>query len=81
MGGLKGVMAIFFVAVLINFLDGLGDAERLGVKGGLGDEAVWEGQAEDASNAGGEAKEEEVPVEYGWLSERELAALGDEGGD
>jgi hypothetical protein len=47
------------------------------VEGGLRDQAVGEGQAEEAGYAGGEAEEEEVPVEAGGLFEREFGALGD----
>ncbi len=45
--------------------------EAGGVEGGLGDEAVGEGEAE----------EEEVPVEAGGFAEGEVGALGYEGGD
>lgn len=62
-------------------MDDLCDAEGLGVEGGLRDEAVGEGQAKNARDKGGEAEEEEVPVEAGGLFEGEFGALGDEGGD
>ena len=54
----------------------LGHAQGLGVEGGLWDKTVGEGNTEDASNAGGEPEQEDVPVEAGWLPERELGALG-----
>lgn len=44
----------------------------------LRDEAVGEGQAQDARNAGGQPEEEEVPVEACWLPEGKFGALGDE---
>ena len=44
-------------------VDLAGDAECVGVEGGLGNEAIREGNAEKAGDAGCEAKEEEVPVE------------------
>jgi hypothetical protein len=46
----------------------------------LGDEPVGEGQGEDAGYAGGEAEQEDVPVEAGGLFEGIFGALGDEGG-
>ena len=79
-GGFKGVAA-FVLALLVELLDGLGDAERLSVEGGLWDEAVGERQAEDAGNASGAAEEEEIPVETSRFAKRELGSLGDEGGD
>ncbi len=51
------------------------------MEGGLRDEAVWEGQAEETGYARGGAEEEEVPVEAGGLFEGEFGALSDEGGD
>ena len=44
-------------------VDLAGDAKCVGVEGGLGNEAVREGNAEKAGNACCETKEEEVPVE------------------
>lgn len=76
-----GEVAALVLALFVDVLDGVGDAEGFGVEGGLGDEAVGEGQAQDAGDAGGEAEEEEVPVEAGGFSEGELGALGDEGRD
>ena len=61
--------------------DGAGCAERRGVEGCLRDQAVREGDPEEAGYAGGEAKEEEVPVEAGGFSEREFGALGYKGRD
>ena len=78
-GGLERVAA-FVLALLIELRDGLGDAKRLGVEWGLRDKAIGEREAEDAGHAGGQAEEEQVPVEAGGLSEGELGALGDEGG-
>lgn len=76
-GGGGGVVVVFGRGVR----DVRGDAEGLGVEGGLGDEAVGEGEAEEAGDARGEAEEEDVPVEAGGLAEGEFGALGDEGGD
>lgn len=45
---------------------------------GLRDEAIGEGQTQDASDASREAEEEKVPVETGGFSERKLAALSNE---
>lgn len=56
-------------------------AEGFGVEWGLGDEAVGEGEPEDAGDAGGQAEEEEVPVEAGRFAQGELGSLRDEGGD
>ena len=44
-------------------VDLAGNAKCVGVEGGLGNEAVREGNADKAGNAGCEAKKEEVPVE------------------
>lgn len=49
------------------------------MKWGLGDKAVGERKAQDASYAGGETQQEQVPVEASRLLEWELGALGDEG--
>lgn len=65
-------------ALFVELLDGLGDAERLGVEGGLGNQAVGERQTQDARDTGGDAEKEHVPVEAGGFAERILAALGDE---
>lgn len=54
-----------------------GDAERFGVEGCLRDEPVGKGDAEEAADAGGQAQEEDVPVEAGGFAEREFGALGD----
>lgn len=51
------------------------------MKGCLWDEAVWEGQAEDARDACCETKEEDIPMEAGGFSKREFATLGDQGGN
>lgn len=79
-GDLKGVAA-FILALLVELLDGLGDAEGLGVERSLGDETIGEWQAEDAGDTGGAAKEEQVPVEASRFAKRELGALSNEGGD
>lgn len=50
------------------------------MEGRLGDEAVGEGEPEDSGYARGEAEQEDIPVETGGFAERELGALGDEGG-
>lgn len=76
-GGLERKVALV-LALFVKLLDGPRHTERLGVEGGLRDEAVGEGQAEEAGDAGGEAEQEEVPVEAGGFPEGELAALGDE---
>lgn len=51
------------------------------MEGGLRDEAVREGNAEETGDAGCEAEEEDVPVETGGFAKGELGALGDQGGD
>lgn len=51
------------------------------MEGGLGDEAVWGGDADEAGDAGCDAEEEDVPVEACGFLEGEFGALGDEGGD
>ena len=48
---------------------------------GLGDKAVRRRDAEEACDEGGDAEQEEVPVEAGGLAEGEVCALGHEGGD
>ena len=57
-------------------VDLAGHAEGVGVEGGLGYEAVGEGDAEKAGDAGCEAKEKEVPVEACGFAEGKLGALG-----
>ena len=57
-----------------------GDAEGVGVEGGLRNEAVGEGDAEEAGEAGRQAEEEDVPVEAGGFAEGEFGALSYEGG-
>ncbi len=52
-----------------------GYAEGVGVEGSLGDEAVGEGDAEEAGDAGCEAQEEDVPVEACGFAERKFGAL------
>ena len=54
-------------------------AQGLGVKGGLGNEAVGEGKTQETSHAGGQPEEKDVPVETGGLAQGELGSLGDEG--
>lgn len=76
-GCLVGIVTLV-LALFIKLLDGLRDAEGLGVKGGLGDQAVGKGDAQDAGDTGGDAEEEDVPVEAGGLAKRVLAALSDE---
>ena len=49
------------------------------MEGGLRDQAVGEGQAEETGYARSEAEEEEVPVEAGGFLEGKLGALGDQG--
>lgn len=51
------------------------------MEGGLWDESVGGGEAEDAGDAGGDAKEKNVPVETGGFAERKFGTLGNEGGD
>lgn len=81
MGGFCYEVSGFVLAFLIDGLDGPGHAEGFGVEGGLGDQAVGEGKAEDASDPGGESEEEEVPVEAGRLLQRKFGALSNQGRD
>ena len=53
-------------------------AERLGVERRLRDQAVGERQAQEARYARRQAQQKQVPVEAGWLAERELGSLSDE---
>lgn len=71
----------FVGAVFVGVGDDFRDAQGRGVEGGLGDEAVGEGDAEEAGDGGGGAEEEDVPVEAGGFAEGEFGALGYEGGD
>ena len=71
----------FVGALFIGVGDYFGDAERGGVEWCLGDEAVGEGNPEEAGDASGEAEEENVPVETGGFAEGKFGALGDEGRD
>ena len=45
---------------------------------GLGNEAVGEGNSEEAGDTGCKAYEEDVPVKAGWLAKGEFASLGDQ---
>ncbi|KAF7552254.1 hypothetical protein G7046_g7464 [Stylonectria norvegica] len=74
MGGFEGVAR---GSVVVSY--GFGDAEGFRVEGRLRDETVGHGEAEEAGDTGGEAQEEEIPVEAGGFAEGEFAALGDEG--
>jgi hypothetical protein len=51
-------------------------AQRGGMEGCLWDEAVGEGDSEEAGDTCGEAEEEEVPVEAGGFTEGKFCALG-----
>lgn len=75
------VVAAFVVGAVLVVVDDLGHAKRRGVERSLGNEAVGEGQAQDAGYAGGEAQEEDIPMEARGLFEGIFRALGDEGGD
>ena len=59
--------------------DLFGDAEGGGVEGGLGDEAVGEGDTDEAGDTGCQAEQEDVPVEARGFAEGELGTLGNEG--
>lgn len=75
------VVAAFVVRAVLVVVDDLGHAEGRGVERSLGNEAIGEGQAQDTGYAGGEAQEEDIPVEARGLFEWIFRALGDEGGD
>ena len=62
-------------------VDLAGDAEGGGVKRGLGNEPVREGNAEKAGDPSCEAEKEDVPVETCGFSKGEFGALGNQGGD
>lgn len=47
------------------------------MEGSLRNEAVREGNAEEAGNAGCEAEEKDVPVKTGGFAEGKFGALGD----
>jgi hypothetical protein len=47
----------------------------------LRDEAVGKRNTQEASDASAQAKQENIPVEAGWLTQRELTALSNERGD
>ena len=53
------------------------DAERVGVERRLREKTVQKWNAEEASDTGGEAREEDVLMEAGRLA-KELASLGDQ---
>ena len=62
-------------------VDLAGDAEGSGVKRGLRNEAVREGDAEKASNPGCKAKKEDIPVEACGFAKWKFRTLGYQGGD
>lgn len=66
----------FVGAFFVGICDDFCDAEGVGVKWCLRDEAVWEGNSEEACYSGCETEEEEVPVEACGFPEGELGALG-----
>ena len=53
-----------------------GDAEGSGVKRGLGNEAVREGDTEKTSDPGCKAKKEDIPVEACGFAKGKFRALG-----
>lgn len=57
--------------------DVAGDAESGCVERCLGDETVGEGNTQETGHEGGDSEQPEVPVEAGWLAQRELGSLGD----
>lgn len=69
---------VAFVGLVVGVGYGARYAERGRVEGGLRDEAVGEGDPEQAGDASGETEEEDVPVEACRFAEGELGALGDE---
>ena len=71
----------FAFTFLVEVCNHFCDAEGVSVEWCLRDEAIGSRDPEDTSDAGGEAEEEEVPVEARWLTEWEFGTLGDEGGD
>jgi hypothetical protein len=54
---------------------GFVDSKRVGVDRGLRDEAIREGDEEEAADEGGDAEEEEVPVEAAGFLQGELLCL------
>lgn len=62
-------------------VDLAGNAERGGVKRGLGNEPVREGNAEKASDPSCEAEKEDIPVEACGFAKGKLGTLGNQGGD
>jgi hypothetical protein len=65
--------------VIYRFLVVAHDDKRGSVQRCLWDEAVGRRDPQQAGDKRRDSKEEEVPVESGWLPERKLGALGDEG--
>lgn len=57
-------------------MDLAGDAEGGGVKRGLGNEAVREGDAKKASDPGCKAEKEDIPVEACGFAKGKFRALG-----
>lgn len=53
-------------------------AEGGRVKGRLWDEAVGERNAQEAGNTSAQAKQKNIPMEAGWLTQRKFAALSNE---
>jgi len=66
---------------LVGIRDKLADAEAVGVERCLRNEAVGEWNAEDAGDEGGQAEQEDVPMESGGFAQGKFGALRDEGGD
>ena len=79
--GGDGSDVAFAGAFFIVVGDEFGDAEGGGVEGCLGDEAIGEGDSEEACYACGCAKEEDIPMETGWFAKGKFGALSYEGGD
>ena len=71
----------FVSTFFVRISDDLCHAQGVGVERCLWDQAIGEWDAKEACDAGGEAEEEEVPMETCWFAERELGSLSDEGGD
>lgn len=51
------IVSAFVFAFLVNLPDRLGDAQRLSVEGGLGNEAIWKRQSKNTGYTGSQSEE------------------------
>jgi hypothetical protein len=75
MSDFRGEMA-FFLAFFVGIGDKFCDAERGGVERCLGNEAIGKWNSQEPGDSSSQAKEKNIPMKAGRLSEWKFGALG-----